>query len=278
MAGSDAQDLKRIDKQIEGSEVFTYDSTHVAEQFTIRVFLPYSYGDEGKNFPVMYLFDSDRSFGMAETALSYLNLGLNFGMGKNVPEMIVVGIGYERGLIPWLFTRVRDFTPTEDPSFNYNNPNFQIPESGKADDFLAFLRNELIPLIERTYRVDSSLKVAASHSMSGLFSLYSVISYPGLFQKAIIGSPFVGWDDKYLFGCEEEFSKTHDALPLKAYFSVTGGEPTPSYIEEVKDFVNVLKKRNYEGLEVELAEYPEENHFSSWPKVFSDGLVYLFNS
>ena len=278
MTDSEARKLIKTDKQIEGSEVFTLDSRKVDEQYTIRVFLPYSYEDEGKSFPVMYLFDSDRSFGMAETSLSYLNLGLNFGMGKNVPEMIIVGIGYERGLIPWLFTRVRDFTPSEDSSFNYNNPNFQIPESGKADDFLEFLRDELIPLIENTYRVDPSLKIAASHSMSGLFCLYSVISYPGLFQKAIIGSPFVGWDNKYLFNCEEEFSKTHDALPLKAYFSVTGGEPTPDYIEEVRDFVKTLKGRNYKSLEVELCDYPEENHFSSWPKVFSDGLIYLFNS
>ena len=43
------------DKQIEGSEVFTLRSQQVPEEFTLRVFLPYSYEDEGKRFPVMYL-------------------------------------------------------------------------------------------------------------------------------------------------------------------------------------------------------------------------------
>lgn len=265
------------DKQIEGSAVFTLRSRQVPEEFTIRVFLPYSYEDREKSFPVMYLFDSDRSFGLAESTLSYLNLGLNFGMGKNVPEMIVVGIGYERGLIPWLSTRVRDFTPTEDTSFNYNNPNFHIPESGKADNFLSSLREELIPLIEDEYRVNRSMRIAASHSMSGLFTLYASLTYPDLFQKAIVASPFVGWDNRYLFGYEEDFAKDHTVLSLDAYFSVTGGEPTPSYTEEVREFVERLKSRNYEGLRITLGEYPQENHFSSWPKVFSDGLEYLFN-
>ena len=69
----------------------------------------------------------------------------------------------------------------------------------------------------------------------------------------------------------------YSALPLQAYFSVTGGEPTPSYIEEVREFVKRLEMRNYDGLKMKLEEYPRENHFSSRPKVFSDGLEYLFN-
>jgi len=273
---ADNKGIGKTEKQIEGSEVFTLRSKAVDENYTIRVYVPAGYEGGEKHYPVMYLFDSDRSFGMAETTLSYLNLGSNFGMGKNVPEMIIVGVGYERGLIPWLFTRVRDFTPTEDPSFNYNNPNFTIPESGKADNFLSFIRDELIPIVEEGYRTDSSMRIAASHSMSGLFSIYAALSDPKLFQKVIAGSPFVGWDNRHLFSYEETYAKRSGDLPVQFFFSVTGGEPTPSYIEEVRDFANILDTRGYQGLELRLKEYPEENHFSSWPKAFVDGLSYLF--
>ncbi len=119
--------------------------------------------------------------------------------------MIIVGIGYERGLIPWLFTRVRDFSPTEDPSFNYNNPSFKIPESGKADNFLKFIKEELQPKLESKYRTDSEMNIVASHSMSALFAVYEMFQSKRFFHKYIIACPFIEWDGDTVFRMEELF-------------------------------------------------------------------------
>ncbi len=128
--------LRSVLKQQPGNFVYEFDSKHVGDTLTIRGTLPGSYEFTEAKYPVLLVLDGDASFGLATSVMSYINLGANFGMGKNIPEMIVVSIGYERGGIPWLLTRVRDFTPTPDPTFNYNNPNFHVPASGLANLFI----------------------------------------------------------------------------------------------------------------------------------------------
>lgn len=269
--------LQRITTLQEGTQGWTLTSQKVGDVFTIRVALPASYEGSEKAYPVLYTLDGDRSFGLVASTMAYINLGSNFGMGKQIPEMIVVGIGYERGVIPWLFTRVRDFTPTEDPTFNYNNPNFHIPVSGKAESFLHCLRKELMPALMAQYRIDPALKVVASHSMSGLFALYAMLQPESLFQKYLITCPFVGWDNKVIFRLEETYAQQHQELQAEVFMALTGHEPTPPYREEVQEFFERLQTRQYRNFRGHLASYLEDNHFSVWPKSLIDGLVYLFN-
>ena len=261
-----------------GSQMFEIESQHVGDAFTIRVALPASYEAGDKTYPVLYCLDSDGSFGLAASTMAYINLGANFGMGKNIPEMIVVGIGYERGLIPWLFTRVRDFTPSEDPSFNYNNPAFQIPESGKADQFLQFLREELMPSLESLYRIDASLNVVASHSMSALFAIYEMLQPERIFQKYILACPFVEWAGDTMFQMEAAYAEQTQELEADAFVTITGQEPTPSYIESTHKFMKILKERDYKNFNFDFVSYENDNHFSVWPKALIDGLVYVFNA
>ncbi len=266
-----------IQKNPYNTQVFELEAPEIGDRFVIRVSLPASYEmAPDREYPLLVMLDGDAAFGVAATTLDYINLGSNFGMGKNVPDMIVVGIGYEHGALPWLFTRVRDFTPTEDPSFNYNNPHFQIPASGGADKFYAFLVERVLPALGANFRVDPSLALLAGHSMGGLFALYAMLQPAPVFHKYLLISPFVGWDERAIFGMEEAFAARHEALPAAAFFSYCAAEPTPFYVEEIKDIVDVLKSREYEGFHCSLREYPEENHFSVISKAFADGLFALF--
>ena len=90
------------------------------------------------------------------------------------PDTIVVGIGYpveeplEEGLQQWGRLRARDLTPiVEEP-----NESGQSRQTGGAAEFLSFIQTELIPTIERDYRVDPANRVLAGHSFGGLFVLY----------------------------------------------------------------------------------------------------------
>ncbi len=81
----------------QGTEGWTLASQQVDDVFTIRVALHLAnYERSEQSYPVLYVLDGDRSFGLAASTIAYINLGGNFGMGKQIPEMIVVGIGYER--------------------------------------------------------------------------------------------------------------------------------------------------------------------------------------
>jgi len=260
-----------------GTQAFEMASKHVGDTLTIRVALPGSYEFTDAKYPVLYVLDGDASFGLATTVMAYINLGANFGMGKNIPEMIIVSIGYERGGIPWLLTRVRDFTPTVDPTFNYDNPSLHVPQSGSAESFYKFILEELNPFLNTQYRVDPTLNVLATHSMGGTFAAYTLFHEKQVFQKYLMACPFVGWDNRVLFRVQEEYAKEHRQLKADVFLTVTGTEPTKPYIEEVNDFYQALVKTGYEDFHCSLKTYPEDNHFSVLAKAFIDGLAYLFN-
>ncbi len=184
----------------------------------------------------------------------------------------------KEGGIPWLLTRVRDFTPTEDPSFNYNNPNFNVPASGKAELFYNFILDELNPELESMFRIDPSLNVLATHSMGGVFAAYTMLNQKQYFNKFLMVSPFVGWDSKAVFGMMNSCKDKNKKLNSDVFISCTPVEPTPSYIEEVSDFYENLVNCGFEGLNCHFENYPDDNHFSVISKAFIDGLVYLFNA
>ena len=271
------QNVEMIQKNPYSMKVFELESPEIGDKFVIRVSVPASYEmAPGAKYPMLVVLDGDAAMGLARTTLDYINLGSNFGLGKNVPDMIVVGIGYERGAIPWLFTRVRDFTQSVDESFNYNNPNFKIPASGDAAKFYDFLVNTIMPTVAANFRVDDSMAMLAGHSMGGLFAMYAMMQENTPFQKYIMASPFVGWGDNDIFKMEEKFAAKTKELKADVFFSYCPIEPTPTYVEEVKKVHEVLSTRGYGGFRCTLKEYPTENHFSVYPFAFADGLYWLF--
>jgi predicted alpha/beta superfamily hydrolase len=48
--------------------------------------------------------------------------------------------------------------------------------SGEGPKFLAFLKSELIPLIEANYRADPARRILGGHSFGGLFTLYAMFT------------------------------------------------------------------------------------------------------
>ena len=271
------QSVHMMQKNSYSMKVFELESPEIGDKFVVRVSLPASYEMmPERRYPVLVVLDGDAALGAATTTMDYINLGSNFGMGKNVPDMIVVGIGYERGAISWLFTRVRDFTPTEDPAFNYNNPHFQIPASGGAKKFHTFLVDSILPAVAANFRVDDALTVLAGHSMGGLFALYAMLQPNPAFHKYILISPFVGWDKRAIFGLEADYAAHNSALKADVFFSYCAAEPTPFYVAEVKDIANAMIQRQYAGFRCAVWDYPEENHFSVIAKAFADGLFALF--
>jgi uncharacterized protein len=271
------QNVEMIQKNPYSMKVFELESPEIGDKFVIRVSVPASYemAPDAK-YPLLVVLDGDAAMGLARTTLDYINLGSNFGLGKNVPDMIVVGIGYERGAIPWLLTRVRDFTPTVDGSFNYNNPNFHVPASGEAAKFYDFLVNTVMPTVAANFRVDDSMAMLAGHSMGGLFAMYAMLQENVPFQKYIMTSPFVEWGDEAVFEMEKEFAAKNKTLNADVFFSYCPIEPTPTYVEEVKKMYEVVSSRGYEGFRCTLKEYASENHFSEYPMAFAEGLYWLF--
>ena len=148
------------------------DSIHSArlkEDRALIVYLPPGYQNSGHSYPVLYLLDGNRD-AMLEALAAMGSLARN----KFMPEIIVVGIVN--------VDRDRDMMPL-------STAQYSVPKPG-AEDFLAFIGDELIPHINTTYRT-AAPRILCGKSLSGLFALYAFLTKPALFD-AYIGRS-AGW-------------------------------------------------------------------------------------
>src|SRR6266545_930492 len=86
------------------SEARSLVSSIVGQEYRVPVWLPPGYAESERSFPVLYLLDANISFGIAADVLTLL-------VGREIPEIIVVGIGYP-SLAEWVKLRLRDLHPT----------------------------------------------------------------------------------------------------------------------------------------------------------------------
>jgi len=102
-----------------------------------------------------------------------------------IEPLILVGVGY-RDALNTGDLRKQDFTP----AFG-REPN----RTGGADAFLAVLRDELIPYAEAHLPIASGERGLAGHSYAGLFAAYTLAQAPDLFDRYLIMSPALWFDD-----------------------------------------------------------------------------------
>ena len=222
-------------------------------------------------YPVVYLLDSEYSFLLARNITDHL------AERQDLPELILVGIGYE-GPQRYRLHRTRDFTPTFVPDGGYG-PEYQR-SSGGGTKFLEFLREELLPAIDAEYRVARDDRTIVGHSFGGLFATFALLEEPTLFQKVIAVSPSFWYDSRYIFRREREHGVEKAPVPARVYFAVgsrEGGTARPM-VAELRAFSKQLDARNYDGLELNAEILGGETHNSVFPRALSNGLRFVFDS
>lgn len=102
-----------ISGEIGNRSSFLYNTTEqniysesVNDTFRILVSLPDNYSLSEQKYPVLYVLDGDIAFGMAASIARYLQIG------DNIPELIIVGIGYGSIDKSAGEKRKRDYRPT----------------------------------------------------------------------------------------------------------------------------------------------------------------------
>lgn len=244
--------------ELPGTEVIEFKSAINDHDYVLDVALPRSYNDTTKRYPVLYALDGQWSF----PGISSMYGGLyNDGF---VPEMIVVGIGWKDD---YFNNRDRDFSQI----YIQSNPN-----SGGAPKFLNVIKNEIIKMIDSSYRTDRDNNILTGGSSGGVFSLYALFQEPTLFNRYIICSPSLENDDSAIFKNENIFAETHHELNAKIFFSVGEYEVQSRYISGLNSFTSQLKAGNYKGLEFESLVIEKTGHSSQGYHGFIRGLQYVF--
>jgi predicted alpha/beta superfamily hydrolase len=249
---------------LENTQEILCESKSVDQTYIIQIALPQGYSKSSASFPVIFLLDSDKSFGMARDIINWLI------WSREIEKVIVVGISY--GNEDWWQSRSRDYTPWKDNKKIWGD----FPEAGGADNFLEFLEYELIPFVDLNYRTNKSERAIAGLSLGGLFVSYAIIKATKLFNKYLMSGPALTWDNKHIFMIEEEYAKSHNALPIKLYSAVGELDEKENIIGPWKEFHSIIESHKYQSLEIKGEIIPGAGHISSWPIAFTKGIIYLF--
>ena len=160
-----------------------------------HVYVRYPEGYDARSatrYPVVYVLDGDSLFPL----LAPTHLFLHYD--ERLPEAIIVGIAYG-GFDPAINKRHVDFTAPG---------NDTTAEQGGAPGFLAFLRAQLVPEVERRYAADPARRVLVGQSRAGYFVLWSALQDPDLFWGRIASNPSPGPARDALFVAPRPHTRT----------------------------------------------------------------------
>lgn len=203
---------------------FTSHSEIMGEERTFIVHLPEGYNDSVEAFPVLYLLDAEMGALFAQ-AVSMVESQHVLGV---LPKMIVVGVHN--------VNRSRDTIPVSVE---------ERAGSGGALNFIRFLDEELIPLIETSYRTTRP-RVLYGASNAGLFTVYALLERPDSFDAYISSSPMIGWCPEYIHRlAEERFTETFQD---KFLFMIYGSQDYVKVTEYIPGFVDLIQGKAPEGL------------------------------
>lgn len=254
---------------IRNSEVRHIRSSIVGDEFEIYIALPSNYHSSKMAYPVLYMTDANMFFAaMTQIARAMQQPGMD-----ELPPFLLVGIGYRiDSLIQWARLRTRDLTPTSVPD--------PFPTGG-APKFLRFVKEELMPFIKKNLRTTNDAAFAG-FSYGGLFGLYALFHEPNLFQRYIIGSPWVTHDSLVTFKYESKYASTHADLSARVFMSVGGLEETvgkvtePGLVTDIKLLADILQKRHYPNLHLRTHVFEGETHLSCAAATMSRGLRVIY--
>ncbi|NUM79308.1 alpha/beta hydrolase [bacterium] len=248
----------------QNAEYYLFNSKEVNDTFNVYVKLPTNYTSSNSKYPVLYVLDGDIAYFVACGVTPHLLLG------GHIPEIIIVGIGYgSLNAGPGgKNNRMRDYSPTQIP---------EDPRTGKANRFLSFLKKELIPFVDKNYKTDTTNRAIEGHSMGGLFATYALFSETRLFNKYIISSPTVSWDNKAIFKDEETYSHHNAELKADVFISFGSDEGEKFQPENVNEMISKIKSRNYSGLNLTTRIFDKGGHFTVPSEALNYGLVAVFH-
>ncbi len=221
---------------------FTIKSTVLGEDRRILVRTPANYETNKTPYPVMYMTDGDAHIAHTSGSIDFL------ARNGRMSEVILVGIPNT--------DRTRDLSPSK-PSTTGATGAPQFPTAGGADKFLQFIETELIPEINKRYRV-TPYKILAGHSLGGMFAVHTMVTKPDMFNSYIAVSPALQWDNQLVIKRAEEFFKNRKQFDA-TFFMTIANEPGP--LEDAfHQFKQLLAKNQTTGFVWDAQEMQDEDH------------------
>lgn len=244
----------------EDKNTFIIASDILGENRSCLISLPDGYFDESKkevNYPLIIVLDGNVFFETTTGVVQFMSSDTN--RNHLMPVSIIVAIEN--------VDRERDFTVTKLKTKRANT-------MGGGKKFLDFIQKELLPYLNKNYRISQS-KTLIGHSLGGLLSLNAYMDGDSIFDAYIAIDPSIWWD-------EEMIKNKVDSIPVtslkKKLFIATANQGEANYERNKKrhdTFYSLIKERMEGDNTVSIQYYENENHRSVPLKAIYDGLKHL---
>ena len=261
---SSAQTVTNLDEKsnLYNTQEKSFHSNVLNDDFRLYISLPDDYDKSSKKYPVLYLLDGDIAYGMATGIARYLQLG------NSIPELIIVGMGYGALNRSAGNMRQRDYTISVMRG---------KPGTGGAPKFRTFLKEELVAFIDSTYRTIPEDRTIYGYSLGGLFAIYAMFTEPGLFNRYIIGSPHLIWDNFRIFDVQEDAFKKLEDINAKVFISVGSEEDDEKYFNPIDEMVTRIEEKEFKSLKLDTKVFDGGTHLICPPEALAYGLVSVFS-
>jgi predicted alpha/beta superfamily hydrolase len=241
----------------------------------VLVYLPPSYGQTDRRFPVLYMHDGQNLF---DPATSFAG---EWGVDETMEhlahheglEAIVVGVPNTGRF------RIDEYSPFVEPRLG----------GGRGDSYLGFLSYTLKPIIDRDFHTlpDRDNTGLLGSSMGGLISLYGYFGYSEVFGLAGVMSPSLWFGGEAIYdyidaaefapgriyldaGTRELGEDLHNGLPHRATSS-------RQYYASVRRMKRILIRKGFRPT-VDLLHVEEKwagHSESSWARRLPDAIRFL---
>ena len=243
--------------EIAGTQWLHLFSANTNKEYDLYINLPRGYGDSTKTFPVLFLLDAQWDFPLVQAIY-----GEQYYDGF-IPEMVIVGITWGGKNPDYDKLRAHDLTPADvsrDGSF------------GNAPKFLSFLVKELIPYIEGKFRVKPNDRTLMGSSLGGLFTLYAMFQEPGIFNRYVLTSPALQFDNRMIYSLHKSYAEQHKDLDAKLFMGIGEYE----MVMEFQNFVDELKAKKYQKFQLETKIISGMGHSGGKAEGYTRGLQSVF--
>lgn len=231
--------------------------------------LPDSYHSSYKKYPLVVLLDGEVNYHSHSGIIKHMT------QGRQIPEVIIVAIKN--------VDRVRDFTPTKYlTNLNGSSAIDNHKTSGHSEKFLAFIEDELLPNIEKKYRI-SSFKTLIGISHGGLLVGSSFLSKETTFNGFISMDPSFWWDNQYIV--KQLINTDLKQIENKRIYVSTADkfenfDRIPhvfiANINSHERFHTELKNKGFSPSKVALEYFKEENHWTVALLSLYHGMQFIF--
>ncbi len=211
-------------------------SKKLNEKRIIDIYIPDSYNkNKDRKYPLLLLLDSEYLFDPFTGAIQY---GTYW---DDLPEILIVGIRQNYG-------KTRDSDTELDDEHG-------LPTE-KGADFFEFIGGELLPALEKSYKV-APYKIIAGHDITaGYLNLFLYKENP-LFDAYISMSPELGIE------MEDRLINQFNTLkkPIFYYHCTADGDPKKIQ-QRIKDFDSQAKLINNENFKYVFDDFQNASHYS----------------